>query len=108
MASYYGYHQAMKTVNISELKNRLSHYLGLVRRGEHVLVCDRDKVIARIEPAGQNLPLKDDDDEWLANLERTGIVRRGKGRLSSQWLHQRPKVRADVVAAILEEREKGR
>ena len=35
---------------ISELKNRLSYYLRFVRRGQPILVCDRDRVIARIEP----------------------------------------------------------
>lgn len=43
--------RAMKTVSISELRNRLSYYLRLVRRGEALLVSDRDRVIARIEPA---------------------------------------------------------
>ena len=44
----------MKAVNVAELKNRLSHHLRMVRRGEALLVRDRDKVIARIEPAGEH------------------------------------------------------
>lgn len=102
-----GYHEAMKTVKISELKNRLSHYLRLVQRGEPLLVCDRDRVIARIEPAGGSMA-RSDDDAWLASLEREGVIRRGKGKLSPAWLKQRPKVRADVVAALLDERDQGR
>ena len=38
-----------RTVKIADLKNRLSYYLRRVRRGESILVCDRDQVIARIE-----------------------------------------------------------
>ena len=40
----------MKRVNIAELKARLSAHLRLVRGGEEVLVCDRDKPVARIVP----------------------------------------------------------
>lgn len=40
----------MRTVNIAELKARLSAYIQFVRRGEEVLVCDRNKPVARIVP----------------------------------------------------------
>ena len=40
----------MKRVRIAELKNRLSGYLRDVRRGESVLVLDRETPIARIDP----------------------------------------------------------
>jgi antitoxin (DNA-binding transcriptional repressor) of toxin-antitoxin stability system len=40
----------MKTVNIGELKARLSAHIKMVRAGEEVLVCDRDKPVARIIP----------------------------------------------------------
>ncbi len=45
-----GYNQRMRTVNISDLKARLSAYIQRVRRGEEVLVCDRNKPVARIVP----------------------------------------------------------
>jgi prevent-host-death family protein len=38
----------MKTAGIKELKNRLSSYLTLVKKGEEVLITDRGKPIARI------------------------------------------------------------
>lgn len=38
----------MKTVGIKTLKNKLSHYIQLVRQGELVLVSDRDEVVAEI------------------------------------------------------------
>jgi antitoxin (DNA-binding transcriptional repressor) of toxin-antitoxin stability system len=40
------------TVGVKELKNRLSEYLRDVRRGAHVLVTDRQVVIAELAPPG--------------------------------------------------------
>jgi len=40
----------MKTVNIAELKAHLSAHLQLVKSGEEVLVCERNKPVARIVP----------------------------------------------------------
>lgn len=40
----------MKTVNISDLKARLSAHIQLVRDGEEVIVCDRNQPVARIVP----------------------------------------------------------
>jgi prevent-host-death family protein len=40
----------MRTVNISDLKAQLSAHIDLVRDGEEVLVCDRNKPVARIVP----------------------------------------------------------
>lgn len=98
----------MSVVKISQLKDRLSHYLHLVRQGETVLVCDRDQVIARIEPAGGAAPTEAGEGAWLNELERCGTIRRGTGKLPQGWLARRPKVKADLVGAVLREREEGR
>ena len=95
-------------VKVSELKNRLSHYLRQVRGGATLLVCDRDHVIARIEPAGGAALAADDDAQWLDDLERRGTIRRAATPLPRGWLARRPKVRADVVEALLAERDDGR
>jgi antitoxin (DNA-binding transcriptional repressor) of toxin-antitoxin stability system len=97
----------VRIVKIAELKNRLSYYLRRVQRGEAILVADRDRVIARIErtTAGEFRP--GSDAEWLDRLERRGILRPGTGRPSRQWLAHRPAVAADVVAALLQERNEG-
>ena len=42
----------MRTVNIGDLKARLSSHIQSVRRGEEVLVCDRNRPVARIVPVG--------------------------------------------------------
>ena len=49
----YGYNMVMKQTRIAELKARLSHYLRAVRRGETVIVLDRETPVARIVPVRQ-------------------------------------------------------
>ena len=98
----------MKTVKIAELKNRLSYYLRRVQRGESILVCDRDRVIARIERVGAHAPVPGNDADWLDRLERRGVIRRGTGAPTREWLVRKPPVGADVVGALLRDREEGR
>jgi antitoxin (DNA-binding transcriptional repressor) of toxin-antitoxin stability system len=95
-------------VNIAELKNRLSHYLRRVQRGESILVADRDRIVARLERVAGDTAIPGGDAEWLERLERRGVIRRGSGTLSRQWIARRPRVTADVVAAVLRERQEGR
>lgn len=40
----------MKRVMISELKAHLSEYVAAARRGETVIVCDRNTPVAKLEP----------------------------------------------------------
>lgn len=42
----------MKTVGIKDLKNNLSAYLREVRRGTHILVSDRNEVVAELHEPG--------------------------------------------------------
>lgn len=100
----------MKTATISETKNSLSALLDRVRHGETVLVTDRGRPVARLEPvasAGHTGP----DDGRLARLERAGVVRRAtRGRLDEilRVPPPAPAAGADVVAALVEERRSGR
>lgn len=63
----------MKTATISQAKNHLSELLAGVKRGETVLILERDRPIARIVPVEAT---ERSDDERLADLERRGIIRR--------------------------------
>jgi prevent-host-death family protein len=54
----------MRSVQIAELKNRLSAYLQLVRAGEEVVIRDRAVPIAKIVPLGERD--SDLDDQSLA------------------------------------------
>lgn len=76
----------MKRANISEAKNRLSALLDRVRGGETVVIEDRGTPIARIEPL---LDMSDPEGR-LARLERQGILRRPRRRLSADFLEARP------------------
>jgi prevent-host-death family protein len=67
----------MKTVGSRELKNRLGRYLGLVRRGETVLVTDRGKLFARIEPTEPEPPKDSTVMDVLRRLEAEGHLRLG-------------------------------
>ena len=40
----------MRTVNIAELKNRLSTYVNFSQAGEAVTIRDRNKLVARLVP----------------------------------------------------------
>ena len=44
------YHIVMKKVRVAELKSRLSEHLRAVKRGQTILVLERDSPIAHITP----------------------------------------------------------
>ncbi|MGH7334490.1 MAG: type II toxin-antitoxin system Phd/YefM family antitoxin [Candidatus Rokuibacteriota bacterium] len=94
----------LRRVKIAELKNRLSYYLRRVQRGESILVCDRDRVIARIDRVSVPASISESETAWLDRLEQRGFIRRGTGRPSPAWLASRPATDADVVGALLQER----
>jgi len=95
----------VKEAKISEVKNQLSRYLALVRRGEVVRILDRDVPIAQIVPIGR--PEDGAGDDALAHLERKGLLRRGTGRIPREVLTKDPPGRpAGVLDALLEERRR--
>jgi len=67
----------MATVGVRELKNRLSHYLELVKTGEPVTVTARRKEITVIMPRARN---QDEEFSWR-------LVREGK----ATWSGGKPK-----------------
>jgi prevent-host-death family protein len=68
------------TVGTKDLKNNLSHYLRRVREGEVVRVTDRGKVVAELRPVDAT---EGEEDQLLAELEKSGLVTRGSARLAS-------------------------
>lgn len=99
----------MKIASITETKYRLSALLDQVRRGETILIMDRDRPVARLEPVSGDERV--DPKGRLAHLERAGAIRRGSGKASPLILDSRPpKARkgASVLQALLAEREEGR
>jgi antitoxin (DNA-binding transcriptional repressor) of toxin-antitoxin stability system len=100
----------VKQAKISDLKNHLSRYLAYVRKGGTVRVFDRDVPIADLVPLGRGAAAAPVDAESeLADLERRGVVRRGRGALPKDFLTRRlPRAKASVVEALIDERRQGR
>lgn len=82
----------MVTVNIAELKNRLSTYLEMVKRGEEVIVPDRKRAIARL------LPLPDDVDEEERQLVAADLMRMPTKRLDVEAFFRMPSGNATDAA----------
>jgi len=98
----------MKTATITEAKNKLSALLDQVRAGESVLIVDRGRPVARLEPA---LSLAEDSEGRLSRLERSGIVRIAAGEPPIDVVMSkppRPRRASSAVQALLEERSAGR
>ena len=97
----------MKRASITEAKNQLSALIDRVKAGSPVLIMDRGRPVARLEPAAG---LASDDDR-LARLVRDGVVRPARGRTSKAVVTAEPpraKPGASGVQALLEERRQGR
>src|ERR1051326_5435152 len=90
----------MKSVNIAELKNRLSVYLNDVKAGEEILVRDRNQPVARIVPLARSM----DEDEELLALASQGKLRLGHGVLDdSFWAMPAPRVPAAALRRAVEQ-----
>lgn len=105
----------MIQVNISEIKNRLSYYLRLVRGGEQVEILDRKTPLARIIHVSQYSNNKDSETPWIKEMEELGIVTPPtKKRYPPELLDRRKmvstqeKAEPGVLKALLEERSSGR
>jgi prevent-host-death family protein len=98
----------MRTVSISEAKNRLSALLDQVKAGEPVVITDRGVPVARLEPVTTR---GDDDEGRLDRLERAGLIRRGTGGIPNELLDEPPTPLPEGVSAVtmlIEERRSGR
>jgi antitoxin (DNA-binding transcriptional repressor) of toxin-antitoxin stability system len=97
----------MKEAKISEIRNHLSRYLALVRKGEVVRILDRDVPIAQIVPIHAPSGERPVGDEALADLERKGLIRRGQGAIPREILEEDPPGRpAGALDALLDERRR--
>ena len=89
----------MKTAGVTDLKNRLSHYLRLVARGESVTVLDRGRPVARLIRV-------DADDAEIESLVASGIARPPVAPLPKDFLTRRlSRPKASVQRALLDDRE---
>jgi prevent-host-death family protein len=95
----------MRSVNVAELKNRLSAYLSFARNGEEIVIRDRNLPIAKLIPffAGDA-----SEDEIL--LVAAGKMRLPKRPLDAGALWKIPTGNVPssrAVDALLKDREEG-
>ena len=97
----------MKKASVSEAKNNLSALIDGVKGGSPVLIVDRGRPVARLEPVVG----PPDDDSRLARLVRDGVVRPARAALPKAMFTTeppRPEGSASGVRALLEERQESR
>lgn len=93
-------------VSLSEAKANLSRHVDRVRHGESVRIQVRGVPVAELVPVDDSAV---GDAGELQELERAGIVRRGRGAFPDAILKPGPVVRGKgVMAALLDERRAGR
>jgi prevent-host-death family protein len=96
----------MKRASITEAKNRLSALIDGLKNGSAVLIVDRGRPVARLEPATTG-----EDDARLLRLVRDGLVRPRRAPPPPALFSEPPpraKAGASAVRALLEERREGR
>ncbi|MDY6935078.1 MAG: type II toxin-antitoxin system prevent-host-death family antitoxin [Spirochaetota bacterium] len=64
----------MITVGIRNLRNSLSQYLNLVKKGEKILITDHNKVIAEIIPPRTNQTKSDMLQKYLSEQIENGTI----------------------------------
>lgn len=97
----------MKKASISEAKNGLSSLIDRVRAGASVLIVDRGRPVARLEPVAA----LGDGSDAIDQLVRDGLVRAGRGTVPRAIVQTAPPVLrkgASALRALLAERREGR
>ena len=98
----------MKKASLTETKNRLSALIDEVREGQTILVLDRGRPVARIEPVVGDSP---GTPGRLERLERKGLVRRATAARPDDLLASPPpraKNGASALRELIAERESAR
>jgi prevent-host-death family protein len=84
----------MKTAGIKDLKNRLSYYLREVKKGEKILITDRDQVIATILPVERG-----EEDSRLLSLVKEGFASWRGGKPTGS--HRPVKIKGRTMSEIV-------
>jgi prevent-host-death family protein len=84
----------MISASIGDLKNRLSYYLRKVKKGEKILITERDQVIATILPVERG-----EEDSRLLSLVKEGFAtwKGGKPTGSRHPVKIKGKAVSDIV-----------
>ncbi len=98
----------MKNASISSAKNGLSALIDRVRRGETIIITDRNRPVAQLSPLAPDLST---DSARITEMERSGLIKRGRPGPSKgllQRLPPMPTTTANVLRALLLDRDEGR
>ena len=98
----------MKRASITDAKNNLSALIDSVKGGSPVLIVDRGRPVARLEPVSGS---ESEHDDRLSRLVRDGVVRPARGAVAKGLLTSRPprpRKGASAVRSLLAERREGR
>jgi prevent-host-death family protein len=98
----------MKKASITEAKNNLSALIDSVKGGSPVLIVDRGRPVARLEPVNA---LGSQGNDRLARLVREGVVRHARRVVpKALFATMPPRAKKGVsgVRALLDERREAR
>ncbi len=92
----------MRTAKISELKAKLSAHIAYVKRGEEVLILDRNTPVARLVPAAPD----DDLSERTRRLIAKGVLAPPKNQTGKRFQPEPAKgkmISREVMDSVWEE-----
>ncbi len=84
----------MISAGVKDLKNRLSYYLREVKRGEKIMITERDQVIATILPVERG-----EEDSKLLSLAKEGFATWKGGKPAGS--HHPVRIRGKSVSEIV-------
>lgn len=99
----------MRRASITEAKNKLSALINALKGGSPVLIVDRGRPVARLEPVVADS--QGEDDGRLSRLVNDGIVRPRRALLPQAPFSTEPphaNAGASIVDALITERREGR
>jgi prevent-host-death family protein len=102
----------VKTASISVLRAQLRRFLAAVRRGESIVITERDAPIARLVPIEKaETSVGRQGPAWFQELARRGVLRVGRMRGCPELIDVPPPGPArgsGVVDALVSDRRTGR
>jgi prevent-host-death family protein len=99
----------MRKASITEAKNNLSALIDSLKSGSPVLIVDRGRPVARLEPTSAGG--EEEGDGRLSRLVRDGLVRPARAVPSRSLFSRQPPrggAGASALEALIEERRDGR
>jgi prevent-host-death family protein len=95
----------MKKASITDTKNNLSRLLDEVKSGTTILILDRNKPVARLEPVATD---SETNSDRIARLVRQGLLNTPRHTLNVReflrWKRPRLSSEVNVVQFLIDER----